>query len=454
MNKKSLFSTALLFLFSSMAYTQYNEELLTVNDVNSNLTTYASSEEITHNGIILSLDNEKMEATVKGVYSTDDNFEHEAGDSYYIENVLVLKENVSYNEFYKIVRIDIKALKGNTELTTVLSDTKTMTIEEGAFEGCTNLIYTSFKADFMTIKAGAFDGCLNLGSAQFLSEPTGTQLYSGSITFANAFNGADNLKVVLIECGTLQFGERTFSGSPFETFVVRCSELNIGTEALANCLNLNDVRINSEKTVIGNSAFYGNSSLSSFTLPPGVSRIGDMAYANCANLGSFKFANTAEENSTESGRITVTEKDSKSITVRSGEADGLMTISESGFIMPTFGEDIFLNTPLFNIMVPDFALDDFKEALPDYADKIKPYATTSTEFIQGTTLSAYPNPTDGIVKITGLSAGKKVSLFSITGALIKTYIATDDVLTVNIESLVKGMYFIECEGKSVKVIKN
>ena len=243
------------------------------------------------------------------------------------------------------------------------------------------------------------------------------------------------LESVLIESGTVDLGERTFSITPLESFVIRCNELNIGTEALAYCINLNDVRINSESTVIGNSAFIGNTSLSAYSATSDVRSIGDLAFANCSSMKIFSFGYLSGENSMESGSVPV-------------------IVKESEFIMPTLGESIFLNTPLESIQVPDYALEDFKKALPGYADIIVAILTTSTEYIQGTTLSAYPNPTDGIVKITGLSAGKKVSLFSITGALINTYIATDDVLTINIESLAKGMYFIECEGKSVKVIKN
>ena len=71
MNKKLLFSTALLFLFSSMAFTHNNEELTTASDV----TTYASSDEITLNGVKFVLDDQALEATVTGIITTDDDID-------------------------------------------------------------------------------------------------------------------------------------------------------------------------------------------------------------------------------------------------------------------------------------------------------------------------------------------------------------------------------------------
>ena len=131
-----------------------------------------------------------------------------------------------------------------------------------------------------------------------------------------------------------------------------------------------------------------------------------------------------------------------------------MTTMENDYKLPTLGTDIFLNTPLEDIYVPDFALDDFIAALPEYAGGIiKPYTTTATEHIQGTTLSAYPNPTYDIVNITGLSAGKPVFVYSMTGTLLNTYIAPSEILTIDIKNLEKGMYIIVYEGKAVKVIR-
>ena len=156
MNKKLLFSTALLLLFSSTAFTQNNEELLTVNDVNSNLTTYASSEEITHNGIIFSLDNEKMEATVIGVYLTDDNFEYEVDDSYYREEVLVLFNNIPHNgNNYKLTCVKEGALT-RTDVTTILSNTESMIIEKRAFALCEELNYVSLIGESTPKSRSAF----------------------------------------------------------------------------------------------------------------------------------------------------------------------------------------------------------------------------------------------------------------------------------------------------------
>ena len=169
-------------------------------------------------------------------------------------------------------------------------------------------------------------------------------------------------------------------------------------------------------------AFIGNISIKNISIPESVTVIGDKAFMN---LGA--------------SNITVTFN---------------VSISNTSYNPPTFGLDVFTGSNNVSILVPDFALGAFKAALLDFAaGVIKPFNTTATEYIPGTNLSAYPNPTDDAVTISGLSAGKQVSVYSMTGALINTYIVRDKILSIDVKNLEKGVYVIVYEGKSVKFVK-
>ena len=68
-------------------------------------------------------------------------------------------------------------------------------------------------------------------------------------------------------------------------------------------------------------------------------------------------------------------------------------------------------------------------------------------------VSAYPNPTTGIMKVTGITPGAELKLYSANGMLISTCIAQGTELTVNISRLKSGIYFINIGGQTLRVIK-
>jgi|GEM_PF-5841808 len=73
--------------------------------------------------------------------------------------------------------------------------------------------------------------------------------------------------------------------------------------------------------------------------------------------------------------------------------------------------------------------------------------------IAGNTFAAYPNPTDGELTIEGVAPGGIVRLYSVTGSLIASYTAHEGVLKIDLSSLKQGLYLINYEGKTMKVIR-
>ena len=81
-------------------------------------------------------------------------------------------------------------------------------------------------------------------------------------------------------------------------------------------------------------------------------------------------------------------------------------------------------------------------------------SSVSNENVGGDiSITAYPNPTSGAVTITGLTPGKAIRIYSITGSLVGTYTAQEEKMTINLDNLNRGMYFLNFEGKVIKVIK-
>ena len=80
-------------------------------------------------------------------------------------------------------------------------------------------------------------------------------------------------------------------------------------------------------------------------------------------------------------------------------------------------------------------------------------STVGNESLNDNTFVVYPNPTDGQITIEGLAPGGAVRLYSIFGNLINTFTTNDGVLIIDISNLKQGMYFINYEGKTLKVIR-
>ena len=80
--------------------------------------------------------------------------------------------------------------------------------------------------------------------------------------------------------------------------------------------------------------------------------------------------------------------------------------------------------------------------------------SVSNDNIGNTSLTVYPNPTSDAVIVTGLTPGKTIRIYSVTGSLVGTYAAQEEVMTINLNNLSSGMYFLNFEGKTIRVIKN
>ena len=76
----------------------------------------------------------------------------------------------------------------------------------------------------------------------------------------------------------------------------------------------------------------------------------------------------------------------------------------------------------------------------------------SNEHISGVSFAAYPNPTSGVITVTGLTTGKTIHIYSAIGILVGTYTAQGEETTLNLSNLSRGLYFINAEGQTIRIV--
>ena len=170
---------------------------------------------------------------------------------------------------------------------------QTVTVKEGAtsvganaFSDCTALQSVSLPGSITSIGAGAFDGCTALTSV-VIAEGSTLHCSDGLIcsdtqvlTVLPYASGA-----ITIASGITEISDSAFSGNTKITSVsLPDSVATIGASAFNNCTALTSVTLSSGLTSIGSKAFYGCSSLGMVTLPSGLQTIGANAFRDCTSM--------------------------------------------------------------------------------------------------------------------------------------------------------------------------
>ena len=102
-----------------------------------------------------------------------------------------------------------------------------------------------------------------------------------------------NVKKVVIEDGVTSIGNSAFFGcSSLTSVTIPDSVTSIGNVAFCNCSSLTSITISDSVTSIEESTFYGCSSLTSITIPSSVTSIGDHAFCNCSSLTSITISDS------------------------------------------------------------------------------------------------------------------------------------------------------------------
>ena len=172
----------------------------------------------------------------------------------------------------------------------VLEDGVT-TVGSMAFWGCSNLVSVDIPESVTSIGWDVFAECTSLTSVYI----------PGNVTSIgqNPFWGCSRLTAIQVDASNPTYCSQdgvlfdksmtnliAFPGGWQGAYTIPGGVTSIGNEAIRNCKGLTSVTIPEGVTSIGASAFLYDEGLTSVTIPEGVTRIGFNAFVYCTNLAS------------------------------------------------------------------------------------------------------------------------------------------------------------------------
>ena len=176
-----------------------------------------------------------------------------------------------------IKAIGVDAFHGCSSLASVTIPTGATYIAKASFMNCNNLTNVTIPTSITSIGANAFTGCRGLTS---VAMPNNVR-YIG----AKAFAGCDRLLNVVISSNVKSIGPETFSGCNSLTNVaIPAGVKSIGDGAFMSCHKMTSITIPVGVTSIGKQAFQGCSSLKTMIIPGDVWYIGVGAFGECESL--------------------------------------------------------------------------------------------------------------------------------------------------------------------------
>ena len=168
-----------------------------------------------------------------------------------------------------VTRIGSYAFRGCTSLTTAPIGSGVTEISSYAFWKCTGITSVTIPASVTDIGLRVFDGCTSL---------------TGITVAADNPNYKDIEGVLTNKDGTTLI---RYPQGKTASYTIPDGVTTIGNAAFYGCTGLTSVTIPQGITTIGGSAFYECTGLTSVTIPQGVTTIGDSAFDYCASLATI-----------------------------------------------------------------------------------------------------------------------------------------------------------------------
>ncbi|GHT56601.1 hypothetical protein FACS1894109_06080 [Spirochaetia bacterium] len=221
------------------------------------------------------------------------------------------------------------AFSGCYGLNSVTIPASVTSIGEGAFDGCNSLASVTIGNSVETIGDYAFYNCSDLNSVTIPNSVTSI----GN----DAFYNCSNLTTVTIGNGVTSLDGFSFAyNSNLTTITIGNSVTAIGDGAFEGCYSLESVTIGDSVETIGDGAFQGCSDLASVTIPGSVISIGESAFGDCSNLSAIS-VNGSNPNYKDIGGVLFNKSGTELITYPAGKGsaytipNGVTSIGERAF---------------------------------------------------------------------------------------------------------------------------
>ena len=219
-----------------------------------------------------------------------------------------------------VISIGSRAFYGCSKLTSVTLPDILISIGDEAFSNCSALTYIILPNSLTSIGNSAFESCKYLAH---ITIPEGVTSIG-----SNVFHICESLTSIVIPEGVTSIGKQAFSYcSKLTSITLPDSLTNIGTNAFERCTSLTSITIPEGVTSMGNNAFSSCRSLmisvneanpyyssidgilfnkdqtsiivyakdkiqTTYTIPEGVTSIGNNAFQGCSSLTSITFPNS------------------------------------------------------------------------------------------------------------------------------------------------------------------
>lgn len=194
------------------------------------------------------------------------------------------------------------AFRNCENLVSVTFDGSSTTLGEQTFKGCKNLVSVTLPSGIVAIENELFYDCAKLSNVDIPKSVTklGNHAFSGckSITEVNlpaslttlgenVFSSCISIEKLSVELGNSYFYSRD-NGVELNCIIAVDTTGNDGNKLVVGC-KTSRISGNSARPVkvIGQGAFYGCSTLNSFNIPYGVTKIEDEAFQGCTTLASI-----------------------------------------------------------------------------------------------------------------------------------------------------------------------
>ena len=279
---------------------------------------------------------------------------------------LHIPASVTHNgKTYAVKIIEKGALKGLTDVRSIVLDEGIESVCDCAFEYCTNLQSVSFPASATSIGSGLFGSCYNLTSVVIdaKNEYYDSRGNSNAVIYSEDDELVAACSSTKVPSSVKSIGDWAFYNcNLMEDLVISEGVTRIGSEAFCGCSSLKSISLPESLVELGSDVFYGCNSLASIVIPKNVAKIGGgNLFRECYNLTSIVVdgANqTFDSRSNCNGIIRTSDSSLISTCSTTVICDGIRTLSDY----------CFYETPVHSLHIPKSVSAISKDAFADCRD--------------------------------------------------------------------------------------